>query len=365
MVKGKFVDDTEIQKVRNRVLKYLESKEPLIFLVGPVGSGKSENSQIIIETLLKNRKKASLVKFNPGKSYEQVLLNSIPLFTRLIISLVYLFLGSVFWYFISGYLQKIESETKFPITEFLLITLSFLSYVLLIDRTDSISLAYFRFLKYFKRVEAIFLDDLDRTSLDINNIFQIVMCIKKSGIKSVVVNLGYSDDVEKFRYLDFGFKLNGKLEELPNSPLVNVSLLGALLKGNPFMGSKNPEFLRLFTPRQIIEIAETVKKMNYNEKELEMLVCLHIFIHRVFNQLNYGQPEIDNLAFSDSNGRFAIKYADRNKFTPSREHQKLLDSIPGSLAFEIDYNSELSAAKELNNLRFSSIDLVSIRKIIK
>lgn len=350
-----YLNDPSLESFKKRIDKGIESNQKLIVVVGQLGSGKTRN---IREHLVSSKKKFEWIEFKSAQTVDEVLLKCIHPVRRMTITVFWFVLllyviPAVFKFTVPTEVISFLKDKSFikPDQAYLLFS-GFLSFAFLTNKTNLLfKSAYLRVCK----PNILVLDDLERSSLSINNIFHVIKIFETVRTKHIIANIGYTDMAEKIATMDFAYKCGAQVEEVPNSSLVNVGIAKKHVSEFPFKDAQEHLFLMLFTPREVLEILEKSKKIfsiNASMKA-KQIVIFYILLHELFRKLGYGPETLSHISLVSSSSRFTIESTSSRDHQIPISYQKIFSSFVSGLDFQFTAGEGFS--RNMQNLRLPNI----------
>ena len=297
-----------------------------------------------------SKQKSKWIEFKSGKSVDEVLLNTVPTWLRFVImvcwfvAVLYVVPNLCRAYLPKELLEFLRTRSFVKPSDSYLLFVGFLSFAFLTNKTNLLfATANLRLWK----LNVVVLDDLERTSLSMNNIFHVVKEFERIRAKHVVVSIGYSNLTEKLLIMDFAYKSGAYVEEIPNSGKVNVGIVKKYEDAFPFNPDPAPQFLSLFTPRETIEMVERSRKLFQRESpsNVKKAVFIYITLHELFKKLGYGPAELSNITLTNPQSQFAIGQTSTTRgFNIPNEHRDILNSFVSVLDFHFKTDTSLGTA---------------------
>ncbi len=367
--KLEFISDESLKKFSEQLVASIHDQKKLIIVIGQLGSGKTTNVLKALDD--SDQSSVSCITFSAAHSIEEALLKSISPLFRMVLAItlfcIFFIAMPVLLRFIipASVLSFIVKHALFKPGELYLALGGFLTVAVLLNKLNLL----FKCAWFLHARKIVVLDDLERSSLSLPEIFHVVRQFEKTRVKHVIANIGFSSSDQKFEILEFAYKVGASIEELPISEKVNICLAKKLDDNFPFREDPPPLFLSMFSPRELFEIIERGKKRSVPFKDIKASkgVFLHMMLHALFEKLEYRAEELNNLSLSDPNsGR--IRFAEHNHskgFQIPQIHKIVLDSFSTSIEGLEKPNQEFTNSfARLLNPRASSSELRSHSQFI-
>jgi hypothetical protein len=343
-----FYDDLALINIRRRIFDQIKNGQNLVILMGPLGSGKSRNLNLISEELSKNRIVCiKEINFAGAHAVDGALIDSTSFIRKL--SIVALWIA-VFIFLIPmellEYFPNLDSNSNFinPSSAYLLI-LGFISFAFFANKTNT----FFRFANLLPNANLIILDDLERSTLSTNEAFCIVREYSKLWRRQIIANLGYVEEKDRLAILDFAFKQGAYIEELPCIHTTNLEIAKALIPTFPFTDSPTPSFLSLFAPREILAILDMAAKSfpdSCSEKG-KLAILIHMFFHATCKKVNVTKAQLANGGLHHSNKiSFKVNAGASESLRLNGFQRKHLDSFAYSMTVNMRNNANSSGNVE-------------------